>query len=135
MLNTAIKAIFDDQDYVIDIEITEGKRKGVKLWLVESKSGKEERSRIPTSVGGGIQVVLSFVLNVYLIRIYGLRPYIIMDESFTQISSQYLPNFIHFLKYLIDELGFTFLWVTHDERVLPYLTSVYEVKSGTLKKQ
>lgn len=134
MLNTGIQAIFDDQDYTIEIEITEGKRKGVKLWLVEGDSANNKRSRIPTAIGGGIQVVLSFILNVYLIRIYGLRPIVVMDESFTQISTQYIPNFIQFLRYLIEELDFVFLWVSHDERVLPYFDTIYEVRQGSVRK-
>ncbi len=135
MLNTGVQAIFDDQDYRVQIEVTEGKRKGVKLWLVEGSDDEGKRSRIPTAIGGGIQVVLSFILNVYLIRIYNLRPFIVMDESFTQISSQYLPNFIQFLRYLIEELDFVFLWVSHDERVMPYFDTVFEVSQGTVTKK
>jgi len=134
MLNTGVQAIFDDQQYRIEIEVTEGKRKGVKLWLVEGDDENPKKSRIPTAIGGGIQVVLSFILNVYLIRIYGLRPFIVMDESFTQISTQYIPNFIQFLRYLQEELDFTFLWVSHDERVIPYFDRVYQVTKGTVKK-
>jgi len=134
MFNTGVRAIFDDKNYSIKIEINDNKRKGVKLWLVEEEDGEEKRSRIPTGMGGGIQVALSFILNVYLIRIYNLRPFMVMDESFTQISTQYLPNFIRFLQYLIDELDFTFLWVTHDERVVPYFDTLYRVNRGNIQK-
>lgn len=134
MLNKGIKVIFDDRQYSIKIEITEHKRKSMVLTLLEARDGKVIESSIPEGIGGGVLVVLSFIFRVFLIKLYGLRPFILLDESFTQISSSYLPNFMNFMKYLIKEMNFTFLFISHDQRIHNYMDHIYRVNMGKVTK-
>lgn len=135
MLNKGVSAIFNDRRYKVELEVTDHKRKSVKLYLLEDVDGDLIRSRIPDAVGGGIQVVISFIFRVFLIRVYSLRPFIVLDEAFSQISSLYLGNFIEFLQYLVKEMDFVFMWVTQDKRVPPLLDNVYRVSMGAIRKE
>jgi len=130
MLNKGVKAIFTDRNYEIEIEITDAKKKQMKIYLLEERDGEIVRSLIPDGIGGGILVVLSFIFQVFLIRLYNLRPLILLDEQFTHISQSYLPNFMEFMRYLIAEMDFKFLWISHDERILPYFDRIYDVNMG-----
>lgn len=134
MLNKGVQVIFNDRLYSIKIEVTDTKRKLTKLWLIEDIGGQKIKSRIPSAVGGGIQVVVSFIFQVFLIRIYSQRPFLIIDEAFSQVSSQYMGNFMEFLRYLITDMNFVFLFITHDQRVVPYFDKIYEVNMGNVLK-
>ena len=134
MINHGVRSIFSDRDYSVEIEVTENKNRSVRLYLIEEINGRKIRSRIPRGMGGGIEVVIAFIFQVYLIRTYNLRPFMVMDESFTQISSQYLDEFIAFMRYLTD-LGFTFLWISHDQRVWPYMDRIYNVSMGKITEK
>lgn len=135
LLNKGLNVIFDDRNYRVDHELSTGVRKSIKLFIEETfENGTVIRSVLPKSVGGGIRVVVSFILQVFLIQIYGNRKFMLLDESFTQISSAYIDNFMRFLRYLIEEMGFNFLFITHDQRILPYFDAIYRVNLGTFKR-
>jgi DNA repair exonuclease SbcCD ATPase subunit len=133
MLNKGVRAIFNDREYSIEINITDNKRKSMELFLLEKRNGTEVKSSIPEGIGGGVLVVVSFIFRVFLIRLYELRPFLLLDESFTQVSSSYLPNFMKFLRYLTNTMGFTFLFISHDPRIQEHMDQIYEISMGKEK--
>jgi len=133
MLNKGIKFIFHDRDYEIKTEVTDNVKKSMRLFLLEERDGEVIEAVIPEGIGGGVLVVISFIFRVFLVRLYNKRSFILLDESFTQLSSAYIPNFMEFIQHLINDMGFTFLWISHDGRVLPYFDKVYNVNMGKLK--
>ena len=70
---------------------------------------------------------------MFLIKVYGKRRFVLLDEAFTDLSSSYIPTFLEFMKYLVSEMGFDFLWVTQDERIKPYGDKVYEANMGRFR--
>lgn len=133
LLNKGVSSIFHDRDYSIDLDIYDTKMKKAKLFLVENVNGDTIKSEISNSVGGGIRVVVSFIFRIFLIKVYGKRHFVLLDESFTDVSEEYIPNFMEFMKYLVDKMGFNFLWITHDERIMNYGTRVYQANMGSFK--
>ena len=136
LLNKGVKAIFNDRDYEVAIEISDTKNKKLRLSLVEhTETGMIEvdfNSGALLLNGGGVLVVVSFILQIFLIIMYGKRRMICIDEGFTNISSTYVEAFFRFLKYLHTEMGFTFLMVNHDQRFMPYFDKTYEVSMGKI---
>lgn len=136
LLNKGLKAIFNDRDYSIGIQLTDTKQKKLKLILIENtENGIVEVELSSNSLlmnGGGVLVVVSFLFQVFLIIMYGKRKFLVIDEGFTNISSLYVENFFRFLKYLHTEMGFDFLMVNHDQRFMPYFDKTYEVNMGKL---
>lgn len=136
LLEKGLGAIFHDREYTINIEISDTKFKKLKFVLVEKTDEGITETDLGSGAllmnGGGVLVVVSFILQVFLINMYGKRKFIAIDEGFTNISSKYVENFFRFLKYLHTEMEFDFLMVNHDTRFMPYFDKVYEVNMGVI---
>jgi len=135
LLNKGVQSIFTDKDYSIKIEISDTKRKQMKIILCENRDGDIiENNLSDTSaillMGGGVLVTVSLIFQVYLILHYEKRRVMFVDEGFGQVSTQYIENFFQFLKYLSSKMGFTFMCINHDPRFEQYFDKVYKVNKG-----
>lgn len=92
-------------------------------------------SDIAGDEGGGIKTVLSFVFSLYLVIKANSRRVMFFDEAWTQVSAEYFPAFIDFVKQICVELGFEILLVTHDERItLNDVDTAYFMEKGVCKR-
>lgn len=78
--------------------------------------------------GGGPAALVSFLLRVLVLRRTKLAPVILLDETFSQVSADFLPDLSKFLRLLVDRLGMTLLLVTHLPVLADSATKVYEAK-------
>ena len=79
------------------------------------------------SFGGGIQNVAAFLLRVILIKRFKLAKLLVVDESFNNISAEYIPNVSVMLKTLAEDHGYTILAVTHQPKLAEAAKNIYEV--------
>lgn len=92
-------------------------------------------SDIAGDEGGGIKTVISFVFSLYLVIKANSRRVMFFDEAWTQVSAEYFPAFIAFVKQICVELGFEILLVTHDERItLNDVDTAYFMENGVCKR-
>ena len=85
--------------------------------------------------GGGISTLISFVFNVFLISKTGSRRLMVYDEAFTQVSAQFFPMFIKFVRDLCKTLNIDLLLISHDQRITADdVDHVYRVENNTIKK-
>lgn len=92
-------------------------------------------SDIAVDEGGGIKTVISFVFSLYLVIKANSRRVMFFDEAWTQVSAEYFPAFIAFVKQICVELGFEILLVTHDERItLNDVDTAYFMEKGVCKR-
>lgn len=92
-------------------------------------------SDIAGDEGGGHKVVISLILNIYLVIKTGARRVLFFDEQWTNISSEYFEGFIVFIRQLCKELNFEIFLVTHDERItLDMVDSAYLMEHGVSKR-
>lgn len=98
-------------------------------FYLEFKDGM--RSDIAGDEGGGVKTVISFVFSLYLVIKSKSRRIMFFDEQFSQISSEYLPSFVAFVKQICRELQFDICLITHDDRFLSeYADLIYSISSG-----
>jgi DNA repair exonuclease SbcCD ATPase subunit len=83
------------------------------------------------SFGGGIQNVAAFLLRVILIKRFKTAKFLALDESFSNISSEFLPNASNMLKTLAHDHGFTILAVSHQSLLTECADRVYVVDGST----
>lgn len=62
--------------------------------------------------GGGPATVVAFLLRLIVAHRLGLYPLLLLDESFAQVSTEYVDNVAKLLKELAAQLGWTFILVT-----------------------
>lgn len=130
-INEGLKTIFYDKEYTIEIEIEDKRNlKQANLYLIEKNGDDILKSSLKDSVGGGVLVTIGFLLQVFYIQYHGLSPIIFLDEAFTQLSDKYIIYLKMFIEDLAKRLGFIFVLITHDERLMHNAAKTYEVEGG-----
>jgi DNA repair ATPase RecN len=110
------------------VEKKEGKRGNIYKLKVQKtrKDGLVIQGDVLKSFGGGLANVISFLLRVMMIKKFRLTPFIVLDESFSNVSANYLPQVSAMLKSLTSKHGFTVLLVTHQARVAEEADAIYQ---------
>ena len=130
-INEGLKTIFYDKEYKIEIEIEDKRNlKQANLYLIEKNGEDILKSSLKDSVGGGVLVTIGFLLQVFYIQYHGLSPIIFLDEAFTQLSDKHIIYLKMFIEDLAKSLGFIFVLITHDERLMHNAAKTYEVEGG-----
>lgn len=129
MLNFAVKSIFYDRDYSIEIRVEDNKAN------IRLKYTDEEGTLIDADIkdcGGGLQTVVGTLIRTYMIYRYKSEPILFLDESLSMVSREYLPNLLTLLDELSKKNDLKILLITHDKRFIDYENVVarYEVKDG-----
>lgn len=121
LASMAIKAVFDS-DYDVVYHSEDG-----RFYL--DKGGF--MTDIATAEGGGINSIVSFVFQVYLILKLKKRRVIFLDEQWSGISTPQLLKFIEFVRKLCKDLDFSIALTTHDERLtLDLVDHAFEIVDG-----
>lgn len=104
-----------------------------KFYLVFLDTGY--RSDLAANEGGGCKVVISLVFMIYLLIKTGTRRLVFADEAWTQVSDEYLPSFLAFIRQLCRELDFDICLVSHDVRIsLQDVDMAYVISEGVSKR-
>lgn len=135
LLSFALKTIFYDKNYSVELKV-ENKRdsKSAQFFLVERIGGEVLRYDFEDGIGGGILAIVGFVLQVFYLGYFKLAKIIFCDESFSQISDQYIDGLMSFIHKLSEKKGFIFVLISHDKRLIDRGDKVYEVEDGVVKE-
>lgn len=79
------------------------------------------------SFGGGVQNVTAFLLRVILIKRFKLAKLLVVDESFNNVSVDYIDAVSAMLKTLADNHGFSILAVTHQSLLAARANRIYRL--------
>lgn len=133
LLTLGLRQIFYDRNYSISIKVVE-KRNSKCVELLLNDNGNQ----IPvkdSSVAGGILVVIASIIQIFYIINLDVDKYLFLDEQFSQISEQYIDNFMEFIHELCDNTGLSIVLITHDNKFIKYGDRIYIADHGkfTLK--
>lgn len=128
LLTIGLEKIFYDRKYSIQIKVVDKRNsKCVELLL------NDDGNLIPirnSSVAGGILVVIASIIQIFYIVNLDVAKFMFLDEQFSQISEQYVDNFMQFIKTLCDETGLAIVLITHDNKFMKYGDRVYIADKG-----
>jgi DNA repair exonuclease SbcCD ATPase subunit len=127
MVTTGLNLTFPDMDLKFVIEKKTGARGNSYRFLV--KEG-EVAGPVSDTFGGGVVNVTQFLLRVIMIQRFGLARFMALDETFANVSEDYLPRVSELLRSLCDDEQFKILLVTHQPRLAAAADSVYRVSPG-----
>ena len=135
MLTFGVGTIFKDSGFNIEIDVdSRGKDKTATLWLVDyqnvNRAGVPSRTRLYEGNGGGLASVASLMIRVYLMLKFDKQRFLVLDESMSELSIDFVTGFLTFLRMIVDELGFVVLMITHDTRFTSIADKGYKVKAG-----
>ena len=128
VIDSALNYIFYDKDLEIEIELSD--KRGKSMTFVIKSNGK--RVNLKRGMGMGVKCVISCILHMYYLQCKNSK-YLFLDEAYSNISKEYISNFFDFLTKMCEKLHFTVVWITHDERFIPYANKVYRVSNGEVK--
>lgn len=107
LANSAISAIFD-----FPAKLRYDEEDG--RFVIETPEGDAD---LQEGTGGGLQAVVSFVFQVFLLMKEGARLFMVLDEHFTQLDDNALVKFVEFLNQLCNDLSMEMVLVSHDARI------------------
>ena len=112
IVSYCLKEVFGPEAYEFKIAFVQ-KRGQVEASLIFERDG-EQFDPLNAS-GGGVLAVACFALRLSVLYLtkQSVRPIIVMDEPFGQLSVEYRERMSALLQELSDQFGFQFLIVTH----------------------
>lgn len=108
-----LREVFGPEAYEFKIAFVQ-KRGQVEASLIFERDG-EQFDPLNAS-GGGVLAVACFALRLAVLYLtkQSVRPIIVMDEPFAQLSVEYRERMAALLEELADQFGFQFILVTHE---------------------
>ncbi len=129
-LNEIYYFVYRDESKQIRLDSTESRGKKVlKLKICSIVDGKTYEEDIQDS-GHSVSVVLGSVLLVYYIVYCKLPRILFFDETFSGLSTLTISRFFQLLQNFSKDLGFKFLIISHDPRIVNFMDRIYLVKDG-----
>lgn len=130
ILNSALSYVFFDEDYKVEIELTDKRGKSLNIRLFQN--GKPVNLKRGT--GMGVKTVISAVLHMYYLQCKNSKV-LMLDEAYSAVSVEYIDRFFEFLHQMCDKLGFKIILITHDERMLKYGDKKYRIDKGVVSEE
>lgn len=110
LVTAGLKHVFPDQNLELKTLVDRYRGKtSIKFSLFED--GKS--APLLDGYGGGVIAIIGVLLRVVTIILLNQRRFLLLDESLSHVSEQYIPTASSLLRKLTRELGFTILLVTH----------------------
>lgn len=129
LLNLALKEVFYDEDYDVEIELSDKRGKSLTIRLFQD--GKPVNLKRGT--GMGIKTVISAVLHIYYLQCKNSK-ILMLDEKYSAVSAEYVDGFYSFLHKLCHKLGFKIILITHDERLLKWGDKKFIIDKGVVSE-
>jgi ABC-type glutathione transport system ATPase component len=119
-----LRVVFDDHPLTFRFK-ADTSRGGQVLEPLLQFEGVEQP--ILDAFGGGPAQVVAFLLRLLVCHRLGLYPLILLDETFSMVSSRYVGNVAKLLRELAEQMNFVFVLVTHQSAFTEFATCAYEV--------
>lgn len=127
LVTYGLKTVFTDQDLKFHINIEP--KYGTISTSFKTESVGVAEGDVLESFGGGIVNIESFLLRIITLFQTKLSPFLFLDETFSNLSEEYVENCSLLLKSLSEKLGLTIFLITHNEGMLTHADKVYKASS------
>lgn len=125
VVSAGLREVFgEDLRLVMSTKVV-GKRTETSLLLRTEIAGEDLETSIMDARGGGVAAVTGILLRVVSILLHGSSRFLVLDESFAQVSENFEPRLADFLSELAGNLGMQILLVTHSNAYEDVSDAVY----------
>ena len=114
LVTHGLQTVFDDSLSFHVVSETKSRRVETRF-VVRSKVGADEvETSILDARGGGVAAVAGFLLRLIVVLLRPeVRPFLLLDESFSMVSEEYEPNLVEFVKELTEKTPVQIVLMTH----------------------
>lgn len=115
LVTHGLQSIFGDEDLTFHVTQETKARRAEVRFSVRSKVGTEWiETSIMDARGGGVAAVAGFLLRLIVVLLKpGVRHFLLLDETFAQLSADYEPALAEFMRELVDKTSAQIVLVTH----------------------
>lgn len=126
IVTAGLRLAFQDPEMGFVVEKKETANRGNTYRLLVRKKGVLASPM--EAFGGGVVNVVSFLLRVIMTKRFKLAKFLVLDESFNNVSTEYLPQVSAMMTKLCNEHGYTILAVTHQPILASAADHVYQLR-------
>lgn len=113
------------------LQETKARRVETRFVVRSLISGEEIETGIMDARGGGVAAVAGFLLRLIICLLSpGRTPFLFLDESFAQLSTDYEPALAEFIRELVDKTSVQILLVTHSPQYEDVADTTYRFSMG-----
>jgi DNA repair exonuclease SbcCD ATPase subunit len=114
LVTHGLQTIFDDSLTFHVVSETKSRRVETRF-VVRSRVGEQEvETGLLDARGGGVAAVAGFLLRLIVVLLRpDVRPFLLLDESFSMVSEEYEPRLVDFVKELTEKTPVQIVLVTH----------------------
>lgn len=131
LVTRGLQTIFDDSLSFHILQDVKARRAEVSFIARSTlEGGKVVDTDVMDSRGGGLAATVGFLLRlvVMLLRTSTAEDNVlVLDETFSMVSDEYLPGLGEFLRTVVDKTGVQILMVTHQEQFEEFADVVYKL--------
>ena len=131
IINNGLQFIFYDKDYSIQFKFGNSRNKTLKILLEENGHAINLKS----GTGASARSVISFILLTYYLMAKNSYPVLFLDETYTQVSADYVEKFFEYISLLCEQKKFIIVLITHDLRFMSYADKSYTLADGNIINQ
>lgn len=140
LVTRGLQTIFDESLSFHIVQTTRGKTVQVEFVVRTTLQGRVIETPVMDARGGGLAATIGYLLRlVVLLLTRGQRQdsLIVLDESFSHVSQEYLPAVAAFIREVVDRTGVQHILVTHQEELVEGADRVYRfhMEDGETKSE
>ena len=129
LLTEGLQAVFSDQDLSVKAEVSTSRGKVVVNLLTVQKhvDGTVTEGIASDAFGGAVTTVESALLRIVVMFRRGLRPLLMLDETFPAFDANYVSNMGRFIALLCKKMGIDALLVSHNPALVEVANKAYVI--------
>lgn len=127
LVTHGLQTIFGDDLHFRIKTSYRGKLSAMDFEVVSNLDGVEVATPVLDSRGGGVAAVAGFIIRLILLLLFKDKtdPILVLDESFAQVSQEYVPTLAEFIRELVDKTRVQIILVTHSDGYSAVADRVY----------
>ena len=133
LVTRGLQTIFDDSLSFHIVQTTKAKTASVEFLVRTSlESGIVVDTSVMDARGGGLAATIGFLLRVVIMLLRdktNQENIMVLDETFSMVSAEYLDGVGEFLREIVDKTGIQIIMVTHQPEFKNYADKVYHFSS------
>lgn len=134
LVTRGLQTIFNDTITFHIVQTTKAKTANVEFILrTHMSNGDTLDTSVMDARGGGYAAVVGFLLRLVVMLLRGGKNQeniIVLDETFSHVSAEYLDSLGEFIREIVDKTGIQIFMVTHQEEFREYADKVYNFSLG-----
>jgi len=129
LLTEGLQTVFSDQDLAVRAEVGTSRGKVVVNLLTVQKhsDGTVTEGVASDAFGGAVTTVESALLRIVVMFRRGLRPFLLLDETFPAFDAAYVTNMGRFMSLLCQKMGIDALLVSHNPALVEAASRSYTI--------